>query len=136
MSNDQLSIDFSQLRHSENTKENQFNFDTHIKHFSKQCQTVYYALLRGERLTTSQALLRHSIGDLRRRVKDLKDIWQIPVQSVYAKDQEGNDTRYKEYYLDQAFIDVNKIKCTECNSNDANTTLGYDRPLCNGCAPF
>lgn len=63
------------------------------KSLSKQCQIVYDAFLRGEKLTTSTALIKYGVGDLRRRVKDLKDIWNIPVEDQYL---EG---RFKEYFL-------------------------------------
>lgn len=79
--------------HKENKAENQQQFEQNKKQLSKQCQIVYDAFLRGEKLTTSVALIQYGIGDLRRRVKDLKDIWNIPVQDQYL---EG---RFKEYFL-------------------------------------
>lgn len=89
-----LEIDFSQLHHQENKVANQEHFELHKEHFSNQCKIVYEALLRGERLTTAKALLKYGIGDLRRRIKDLKDNWNVPVKDEY---QEG--TRFKEYFL-------------------------------------
>lgn len=89
----QPELDFSFYQHTENKIVNQEHFEKNKKEFSKQCQIVYDALLRGERLTTTQALLTYKIGDLRRRIKDLKDIWNIPVLDVYV---EG---KFKEYYL-------------------------------------
>lgn len=79
--------------HIENTAENQEQFEKNKKQLSKQCQIVYDALLRGEKLTTAVALIQYGIGDLRRRIKDLKDIWNIPVEDQYL---EG---RFKEYFL-------------------------------------
>lgn len=89
----QLQIDFSTLSHQENNIESQRHFDENKDKFSKQCKIVYEALLRGERLTTAKALIEYGIGDLRRRIKDLKDIWKVPVQSEYV------ENRYKEFYL-------------------------------------
>ena len=51
--------------------------------------------MRGERLTTAKALIQYEVGDLRRRVKDLKDMWAVPVQSEIIKG------KYKEYYINQ-----------------------------------
>lgn len=79
--------------HIENTVINQVQFEKNKKQLSKQCQIVYDAFLRGEKLTTSTALIKYGVGDLRRRVKDLKDIWNIPVEDQYL---EG---RFKEYFL-------------------------------------
>lgn len=78
---------------SENGSDNQNCFDDNKEYFSKQCRIVYDALRRGEKLTTSEALLQYKIGDLRRRIKDLKDLWNVPVQSQYIAG------KYKEYYL-------------------------------------
>lgn len=89
----QLQIDFSTLSHQENNIESQRHFDENKDKFSKQCKIVYEALLRGERLTTAKALIEYGIGDLRRRCKDLRDMWNIPVQSEYV------ENRYKEYFL-------------------------------------
>lgn len=88
-----LELDFNQLEHIENKVSNQEHFERNKEKFSKQCKIVYEALLRGERLTTTKALLSYQIGDLRRRIKDLKDIWNVPVQDMYV---EG---KFKEYYL-------------------------------------
>jgi hypothetical protein len=88
-----MEIDFSQLQHTENKISNQEHFERNKDKFSKQCKIVYEALLRGERLTTTKALLNYGIGDLRRRIKDLKDIWNVPVQDEYV---EG---KFKEYFL-------------------------------------
>lgn len=88
-----MEIDFSELNHVENKISNQEHFERNKEKFSKQCKIVYEALLRGERLTTTKALLNYGIGDLRRRIKDLKDIWNVPVQDEYV---EG---KFKEYFL-------------------------------------
>ena len=88
-----MEIDFSELNHVENKISNQEHFERNKEKFSKQCKIVYEALLRGERLTTTKALLNYGIGDLRRRIKDLKDIWNVPIQDEYV---EG---KFKEYFL-------------------------------------
>lgn len=90
----QIPIDFDKpIIHNENNVTSQNSFDDNRPKFNKQCEIVYNALLRGERLTTTVALLKYKVGDLRRRVKDLKDTFNIPVQSEYV---EGG---YKEYFL-------------------------------------
>lgn len=89
----QPKIDFSQLQHIENKISNQEHFEANKDKFSKQCKLVYEALLRGEKLTTTTALITYRIGDLRRRIKDLKDIWNVPVMDQYV------DGKFKEYFL-------------------------------------
>jgi hypothetical protein len=88
----QLDLDFSQLHHQENKVKNQEHFEANKERFSNQCKLVYEALLRGERLTTTTALIKYHIGDLRRRIKDLKDIWNVPIQDQYV------DGKFKEYF--------------------------------------
>lgn len=88
-----LELDFTQLQHVENKVSNQEHFERNKEKFSNQCKIVYEALLRGERLTTTKALLQYRIGDLRRRIKDLKDIWNVPIQDEYV------DGKFKEYFL-------------------------------------
>jgi hypothetical protein len=89
----QPKIDFSELQHFENKISNQEHFEANKDRFSNQCRLVYEALLRGEKLTTTTALITYRIGDLRRRIKDLKDIWNVPVMDQYV------DGKFKEYFL-------------------------------------
>ena len=89
----QIPLDFSTLQHNENTRDNQLHFEANKEKFSNQCKIVYEALLKGEKLTTAKALLQYGIGDLRRRIKDLKDFWDVPIESKFV------DGKYKEYYL-------------------------------------
>ncbi|MDI9256355.1 helix-turn-helix domain-containing protein [Flavobacterium sedimenticola] len=94
MNTTQYSIDFTVAPlHHENNLESQKIYEANKDRFSNQCRIVYEAMLRGERLTTTSALLQYGIGDLRRRVKDLKDEYGVPVQS------ELTDNRFKEYFL-------------------------------------
>ena len=86
-------MDFTNYHHFENNIESQQIFEENKEKFSKQCRIVLEAFFRGERLTTATALIKYGIGDLRRRVKDLKDFWNIPVQS---ETQKGG---YKEFFL-------------------------------------
>lgn len=79
--------------HIENNQESQAIFNGNIEHFSKQCRIVYEAMKRGERLTTTDALIKYGIGDLRRRIKDLRDNYKIDVKS------ELQENRFKTYYL-------------------------------------
>jgi len=79
--------------HIENNQESQAIFNGNIEHFSNQCRIVYEAMKRGERLTTTDALIKYGIGDLRRRVKDLRDNYKIDVKS------ELQENRFKTYYL-------------------------------------
>lgn len=89
----QQEINFDELFHFENKISNQEHFERNKEKFSNQCRIVYEALLRGERLTTTKALIKYQVGDLRRRIKDLKDIWNVPILDEYV---EGH---YKEFYL-------------------------------------
>lgn len=61
--------------------------------FSNQCKIVYEALQRGERLTTASALLKYSIGDLRRRIADL-------IENGVDIQKETKEGRFKEYFLE------------------------------------
>lgn len=86
-------IEYSELTHIENKVSNQEHFEANKSKFSNQCKIVYEALLRGERLTTTTSLINYRIGDLRRRIKDLKDMWNVPIESRFI------DGKFKEYYL-------------------------------------
>ena len=92
--NQQQQIDFTKpLLHYENNVESQEIFNNNREKFSNQCRKIYDAMMKGERLTTKIAMINYDIGDLRRRVKDLRDTWNIPVESELVN---GN---FKEYFI-------------------------------------
>ncbi len=67
---------------------------TNTDRFKGQCKIVIDALLRGERLTTASALIKYGVGDLRRRIKDLKDIYQVNfIQERLI------ENRFKEWFI-------------------------------------
>lgn len=93
----QTELNFSIHKH-ENNSESEAILKQNQNRLSNQCQIVYEAMIRGERLTTAGALINYGIGDLRRRVKDLIDYGNIPVQSVLL------ESRFKEYFLTPDYI--------------------------------
>lgn len=88
----QTSIEFN-IHKIENLACNQDILDSNKYHFSRQCKIVYEAMKKGERLTTSVALIKYGIGDLRARVRDLIKLNKINVKSNLLMG------RFKEYYL-------------------------------------
>ena len=91
----QTSIDFTKpIIHNENNLESQLDFLEREVEFRGQCKTIMDAFLKGERLTTKVALLEYGIGDLRRRIKDLKD--NYGVENIIDEKVSGG---YKVWYL-------------------------------------
>lgn len=84
----------------ENNAESMALYDANLDDFNKQCRKVYELLHQGRRLTVREALLKFNIGDLRRRVKDLIDMYGVPIKKDYAIDKYGTVTRFKVYYLE------------------------------------
>lgn len=95
----QLDIFINQERHRENSKVNQRHHDNNITHFAKQDQLVLTLLQGGFKLSTGSALLKYKIGDLRRRIKTLRDAG-IPVSDEYPL-KDGKRSRFKRYFLNQ-----------------------------------
>lgn len=87
-------LDVFQVHAMENLPDNQEILECNRDHFSNQCRIVYEALKRGERLTTTEALLKYGIGDLRRRCKDLIDIHKVAIKKSLI------NGRFKEYFLE------------------------------------
>lgn len=74
----QLQVDFTKpIARRENNPESQQILQENNVKFTNQCKVVYEALCKGERLTTATALVKYGVGDLRRRIKDLKDNYNI-----------------------------------------------------------
>lgn len=93
----QISIDFNKpIVHMENNAESQHIFESNEKVLRGQCKTIYEALMRGEKLTTTKALVKYKVGDFRRRIKDLKDLYGIT--TIQEKLVDG---RFKEWFIPQ-----------------------------------
>ena len=75
----------------DNTPENQVYLEKNRERLSNQNQLVWDILCRGERLTCRRAMIEYNIGDLRRRIKDLKDTGH-DIDSIWLKG------RFKEYF--------------------------------------
>lgn len=94
--------------HKENNIQSQEILEKNKHHFSKQCEIVFTLLMNGVRLTTSKALIGirvndkiHKIGDLRRRIKDLKDAG-VNISEILNKD------RYKVWFMNDDDKNNNK----------------------------
>ena len=57
----------------EKGQQSQHILNTNRKKFSKQCQILFDAMMRGERLSDVDCTIKYLIGDGRRRMKDLID---------------------------------------------------------------
>lgn len=95
----QLDIFINSERHRENSKASQRLHDDNITHFAKQDRLVLTLLQQGMKLTTGEALLKFRIGDLRRRIKTLRDA------GICISDEfplvDGKRSRFKRYFLTQ-----------------------------------
>lgn len=88
--NEQLNINFDRV---ENNAESNMILQSNKQHITKQCQTLLDALMRGEHLTTAEGLIFYGIGDMRRRIKDLRDAG-YEIKDVIQKN------RFKKYYIE------------------------------------
>ncbi len=87
----QAQLDFTQR--IENNSESQAILYVNKDKINKQCRIVLDAMQRGEKLTVRDALLYYGIGDLRRRIKDLKDYCGYNIKS------ETMPGGFKKYFL-------------------------------------
>jgi len=91
----QAEIDFTQpIIHRENNLTSQGNFEANEPKFRGQCKIIMDAFKRGERLTTLSAMVNYGIGDLRRRIKDLKDNYNV--KGIKDETKKGG---FKEWHL-------------------------------------
>jgi hypothetical protein len=87
----QTEIDF--VHTVENNSESKQILNANREHLSAQCEKVLELLTSGKRLTVRDAMIEYGIGDLRRRVKDLKE-------NGYNVKGDLIEGRFKIYYLD------------------------------------
>jgi hypothetical protein len=96
MNGQQLALDFTHRQ--ENNYASRVHLEENRERFSVQCQMVYDLLKSGVRLTMKSAINEYGIGDIRRRIKDLRDICGVEdIKDKWIKENGRN--KYKEYYI-------------------------------------
>lgn len=88
-----LQVEINYCSRQENNSESQTILEENKDRINKQCRLVLDLLQVGYRLTVRDALLFWGIGDLRRRVKDLRDFHGIDIKT---ETQKGG---FKQYFL-------------------------------------
>lgn len=109
----QLSISFDPTHIRENNPLSESHLNQYRDKFTHDCFEVLKELVKGEMLTMKSAIISGLTGDLRRRVKDLKD-FGIPVQAEYLENKGVKDS-FKTYYM----TDSDKGKALEVLLNKA-----------------
>lgn len=67
----------------ENNRESQGILEASRERLENQCAKLLRLFKEGKRLTVRDAMIHHGIGDLRRRVKDLKESgWDIKSEMI------------------------------------------------------
>jgi len=87
-----MNLEFDFTRRIENNQESNRILQANKVKINRQCRVVLDAFQRGERLTVIEAAIKYGVGDLRRRVKDLRD------KGFEIKD-EMLPGGYKKYFL-------------------------------------
>jgi hypothetical protein len=67
-------FDTSIVHSKENKPENQEQLDNNEAHFNKQCKKVFDLLMGEEVLSSKVGVVKFNMMDVKRRIKDLRDI--------------------------------------------------------------
>jgi hypothetical protein len=86
------------VHRDENNHDSRRHLEENRDKFSRQCALVYSLLKSGVRLTMKSAINEYGIGDIRRRIKDLRDICGVEdIKDRWVKIEDK--TRYKEWWI-------------------------------------
>ena len=97
----QTEIDFTRSHTHDTGIENNAILQANRKKFNRQCQTIFDAMMRGERLTSITCVERYRIVDFRRRCSEL-------VASGVEISERILDGGYKEKWMSDEQKIVNK----------------------------
>lgn len=85
--------------YKENNPDSERHLHENEEHFNEQCKKVLTALRKGIVLTMKNAITEFDVGDLRRRIKDLRDINGVTgITDEWVHDDEGK-SKYKIWYM-------------------------------------
>jgi len=89
-----------EIHQVENNAESQAHLEANRKKFSKQCEMVHRVLLSGEKLTSRIAMIKYSIGDLHRRVGELRQWHGVKIEDKWEVGEDGKTTRNKIWWIE------------------------------------
>jgi hypothetical protein len=100
----------------ENNKESQTHLEENAQSFGEKCLKVYDLLKSGVRLTVENALVKHGISSLPRRILDLKERGAKGIKDEWVKNKDGKNI-YKQWYMQgtAAIPEVKKEKPAKKN---------------------
>lgn len=100
------------LHDRENNESSEAHLVARRKKLSRQCAMVFDLLRQGKRLTTMNAPSYH-IGDLRRRIKDLRDMNGVHIDEEWELDKDGKTTRNKVWFINHKTTKATKKSVAE-----------------------
>lgn len=98
----QLSISFDITHQRENSPLNEAHLNEYRDKFNADCFRVLERLVKGERLMQLQAGMEHLSGDLRARIRDLRNPnygFGIPISDCWVK---TGKSKSKEYFMTES----------------------------------
>lgn len=98
-----MQIDLFTTHAHENNQESQLTLAINQRSFQGQNKKLFDLLMSGKSLTFRQAYIEHNISDIRRRVKDLRDIG-----GFYITDKFIGTSRDKEWFMTENQRAMNK----------------------------
>lgn len=109
--------DFTRAVHvRENKPENEDHLNANRQKFTGQCAIVLSLLQKGIVLTSFDAMTKHSIGHLARRIKDIKDEllatgnFNIIIEDQLQYDATGKITRNKIWFIRECLSEKTIMK--------------------------
>ena len=89
-----------EIHQRENNPESEGHLQANAKKFSQQCALVHRLLAQGKELTSRIAMIEYGIGDLHRRVGELRDWHGIKIKDRWEMNADGKTTRNKVWYIE------------------------------------
>lgn len=83
----------------ENNRESQQHLEDNEPHFKKQCHTVLSLLRKGVVLTSRIAMIDYNIGDVHRRIGELREGGITGISDEWVMDADGKKTRFKKWFM-------------------------------------
>ena len=90
-----------EIHGKENNRDSQAHLEANEPHFKKQCHTVLTLLRKGVVLTSRIAMVDYNIGDVHRRIGELREGGIEGISDEWVMDKDGKKTRFKKWFMPQ-----------------------------------
>lgn len=117
------------IHQHENNADSKRHLKENEEKFSNQCKKVLSLLRQGVVLTSRSAMIEHDIGDVHRRIGELRESGVEGIVDEWVLDDEVKKTRFKKWFMSGVEVKAPQPKKQKIKTITRNKFPENQQPL-------